>query len=58
MCSPAKLTRLTNRRFEEFKQEFSAIIEAYKHEFSEQKHTNWKTYETQWRNRLRMPSKK
>ena len=44
---------LTNRQFEDFKQELNAIIDIYKKEFSEQKPTDWKTYEKQWANRLR-----
>ena len=44
---------LTNRQFEDFKHELNAIIDVYKQEFSEQKPTDWKTYEKQWANRLR-----
>ena len=44
---------LTNRQFDEFKQELPAIIDVYKKEFSEQKPTDWKTYEKQWANRLK-----
>ena len=44
---------LTNKQFDEFKQELAAIIDIYKKEFSEQKPTDYKTYETQWANRLR-----
>jgi transposase len=48
-----KLTRLTNKQFDEFKQELQSIIHLYKQEFAEQKPTDWKTYEKQWANRLR-----
>jgi transposase len=44
---------ITNKQFDEFKQELPAIIDAYKKEFSKQKPTNYKTYEKQWANRLR-----
>jgi transposase len=44
---------ITNRQFEEFKQELTAIIDIYKKEYSEQKPTDWKTYEKQWAQRLR-----
>ena len=44
---------ITNKQFEDFKKELPAIIDIYKKEFSEQKPTNWKTYEKQWANRLR-----
>jgi transposase len=44
---------LTNRQFAQFKLELPAIIDVYKKEFSEQKTTDWKTYEKQWANRLR-----
>lgn len=44
---------ITNKQFEEFKKELPAIIDIYKKEFSEQKPTDWKTYEKQWANRLR-----
>ena len=53
MNPPAKPVRLTNKQFEEFKQELDAIIDMYKKEFSEQKPTDWKTYEAQWAQRLR-----
>lgn len=53
MTPPAKPVQLTNKQFEEFKQEFNTIIDMYKKEFSEQKLTNWKTYEAQWAQRLR-----
>ena len=44
---------ITNRQLEEFKKELAAIIDIYKKEFSEQKPTDWKTYEKHWANRLR-----
>jgi sugar-specific transcriptional regulator TrmB len=44
---------ITNRQLEEFKKELVTIIDIYKQEFSEQKPTDYKTYETQWANRLR-----
>jgi len=44
---------LTNKQFDEFKQELPAIIGIYKKEYSEQKPTNYQTYEKQWANRLR-----
>ena len=44
---------ITNKQFEEFKKELAAIIDIYKKEFSEQKPTDWKTYEKHWENRLR-----
>ena len=44
---------LTNKHLDEFKQELATIINIYKQEFSEQKPTDYKTYETQWANRLR-----
>lgn len=44
---------LTNKQFDQFKQELPAIIDIYKQEFSEQKPTNYQTYEKQWANRLR-----
>jgi transposase len=44
---------LTNEHFTQFKQELPAIIDIYKKEFSEQKPTNYQTYEKQWANRLR-----
>jgi len=44
---------LTNKQFDEFKSELATIIDIYKQEFSEQKPTDHKTYETQWANRLR-----
>ena len=44
---------LTNRQFDEFKQELDTIINIYKKEHSTQKPTDWKTYEKQWANRLR-----
>jgi transposase len=53
MNPPAKPMRLTNKQFEEFKQELDTIIDMYKKEFSEQKPTDWKTYEVQWAQRLR-----
>ena len=44
---------LTNKQFDQFKLELPAIINVYKKEYSEQKPTNYKTYEKQWANRLR-----
>ena len=44
---------LTNKQFNEFKQELPAIIDIYKKEYSEQKPTNYQTYEKQWAQRLR-----
>lgn len=44
---------LTNKQFDQFKQELPAIIDIYKKEYSEQKPTNYQTYEKQWANRLR-----
>jgi transposase len=44
---------LTSKQFDEFKQELPAIIDMYKKEYSEQKPTNYQTYEKQWANRLR-----
>ena len=44
---------ITNKQFEEFKKELAAIIDIYKKEYSEQKPTDWKTYEKHWANRLR-----
>jgi len=44
---------LTNKQFDEFKQELPAIINIYKQEYSEQKPTNSQTYEKQWAQRLR-----
>jgi len=44
---------LTNKQFDEFKQELPAIIDLYKQEFSEQKTVNSQTYEKQWAQRLR-----
>lgn len=48
------LTKLTNQHLDEFKQELQTIIDLYKTEFSSQKPTDWKTYEKQWANRLRI----
>jgi sugar-specific transcriptional regulator TrmB len=44
---------LTNKQFDEFKQELNTIIDIYKKEFSNHKPTDYKTYEKQWVNRLR-----
>jgi transposase len=44
---------LTNKQFDEFKQELPAIINIYKQEHSEQKPANSQTYEKQWAQRLR-----
>ena len=44
---------LTNKQFDEFKQQLPAIINLYKQEFSEQKPANSQTYEKQWAQRLR-----
>lgn len=44
---------ITSKQFEEFKKELAAIIDIYKKEYSEQKPTDWKTYEKHWANRLR-----
>jgi len=49
---------LTNRQFDEFKQELDTIIDVYKKEHSEQRSTDWKTYERQWADRLRTAIKK
>jgi hypothetical protein len=49
---------LTNKQHDEFKQELNTIINIYKQEFSEQKPTDYKTYETQWANRLKTALKK
>jgi hypothetical protein len=38
---------ITNKQFEEFKQEFNSIVEVYKEEFSEEKKRAWRTYEQQ-----------
>ena len=53
MTPSAKNERLTTKQFEEFKEELDTIIDIYKKEFSEQKPTDWKTYEKQWAQRLR-----
>jgi hypothetical protein len=44
---------VTNKQFDEFKQELPAIIDIYKKEHSKQKPTNSQTYEKQWAQRLR-----
>jgi transposase len=44
---------LTNKQFDEFKQQLPTIINLYKQEYSEQKPTNYQTYEKQWAQRLR-----
>ena len=44
---------LTDKQFDDFKRELTAIIAIYKKEFSQQKPTDWKTYEKQWATRLR-----
>jgi uncharacterized protein (DUF4415 family) len=44
---------MTNKQFDQFKRELTAIIAVYKKEFSWQKPTDWKTYEKQWATRLR-----
>lgn len=46
--------RLTNKQFDTFKLEFQTITDLYKQEFSQQKPTDWKQYEKQWANRLRV----
>ncbi len=48
---------ITNKQFEEFKQEFDAIVEIYKGEFSEKKKRDWRTYEQQWALRIKTASK-
>jgi|WetSurMetagenome_2_1015567.scaffolds.fasta_scaffold19009_6 transposase len=44
---------ITNKQFDEFKQELNTIIDIYKKEFSNQKPIDWIKYEKQWTNRLR-----
>ena len=48
---------ITNKQFEEFKQEFDTIVEVYKKEFSEEKKRDWRTYEQQWALRIKTASK-
>lgn len=44
---------LTNRQFDEFKQELDAIVAIYKKEHTNQRSTDWRTYERRWADRLR-----
>ena len=48
---------ITNRQFEEFKQEFDTIVDVYKKEFSEEKKRDWRIYEQQWALRIKTASK-
>ncbi len=45
---------ITNNQFNQFKQQLNAIIDLYKKEFSNQKPTDWRAYEKQWANRIRI----
>jgi transposase len=45
---------ITNNQFDEFKQQLNSIIDLYKKEFSDQKPIDWRTYEKQWANRIRI----
>jgi transposase len=44
---------ITNNQFDEFKQQLNSIINLYKKEYSNQKSTDWRTYEKEWANRIR-----
>lgn len=58
MQPTAKDKRITNKQLENFQKELNTIIDLYKQQFSEQKPTDWKTYEKQWANRLRVALRK
>jgi hypothetical protein len=57
MQPTAKDKRITNKHLEDFQKELNTIIDLYKQQFSEQKPIDWKTYEKQWANRLRVALK-
>ncbi len=52
----AKTKRLTNRQFRRFFKEFKKLIEIYGEKTAE-KHTDWKTYEEEYANRIRYVAK-
>lgn len=57
MQTTAKNKRITNKQFDNFKAELDTIIDLYKQQFSAHKPTDWKIYEKQWANRLRVALK-
>jgi transposase len=44
---------ITNKQFDQFKRELTAIVAIYRKEFSQRKPADWRAYERQWANRLR-----